>query len=224
MNPEEEVVDPNYNPEEEVLGCDYKIVDLPEVKIENNEAEEEVVFSAKSKIYRWTDSQWKERGIGELKIIRNKKSSIYRCFLRQEQTMKLRCMFEIVGQHKWLPEKLKTAEKSWLWSCYDYSEGKAKFEKFCARFKTEQEYEKFEQMFKKGYEENAKLVESKIATKKEVTTTKTEVHSNVSETKEEHHQKEDQKETHQKDDHPKDEHHKEEHQKEEHKDAPAKTA
>ena len=167
MNADEEIKDPNYNPEEEVVGCDYKIVDLPEITIESKEADEEVVFCAKSKLYRWTDDQWKERGVGELKIIKNKHSLIYRCFLRQEQTMKLRCMFDILGQKSWLPEKLMTSEKSWFWSCIDHSDPKSKLEKFCARFKTVEEYEKFQKEFLNAHEHNTKLAVEKMKGKKE---------------------------------------------------------
>ena len=168
MNADEEVNDPNYNPEEEVVGCDFKIIDLPEVKIETGEENEEILFSTKSKLYRWADEQWKERGVGELKIIENKTSSVVRCFLRQEQTMKLRCMFEVVSTAGCVLEKLKTAEKSWFWSCVDYSEGKAKVERLCARFKTNEDSELFATEFAKALEANKKIHEKKKEKKVEV--------------------------------------------------------
>lgn len=165
MDKDEEVTDPNYNPEEEVIGTDFKIIDLPEVKIETGEDNEEVVFGAKSKLYRWDKGEWKERGIGELKIIRNKISGVHRCFQRQEQNMKLRCMFEIVGSPGCHLEKLKTAEKSWFWTCIDFSDGAPKVEKFCARFKTPEDFEKFAQEFAKAHEINTKIAADKLAKK-----------------------------------------------------------
>ena len=161
MDKDEEIQDPDYNPEEEVVNTDYKIVDLPEVKVETNEGQEEVIFSAKSKMYRFTDNQWKERGIGELKIVKNKPTSRVRCFLKQEQTFKLRCMFELLAETGESLEKLKTAEKSWMWKCIDFSEGKAKVEKFCARFKTAEDFDKFAEEFKKGVEHNTKTAAEK---------------------------------------------------------------
>lgn len=52
-------VDDNYDPEAEVVG-NWKVCDLPEVPVVTGEEEEELVWKARSKIYRWR-SEWKER-------------------------------------------------------------------------------------------------------------------------------------------------------------------
>ncbi len=65
---ENEVNDPNYNPEEEVVG-DFKPIlgHLPVVKNEVDSDEIEIT-KFRTKLYRFRDKQWKERGVGDLKI------------------------------------------------------------------------------------------------------------------------------------------------------------
>ena len=51
------------------------IISLPElVDHKTGEEEDEKIFSHRSKLYRYdnTSSQWKERGIGDMKILRNR--------------------------------------------------------------------------------------------------------------------------------------------------------
>ena len=147
----------DYNPEEEVFEGNWKLVDLPVINIDNGETEEDEVFLARAKIYRFSDNQWKERGIGNFRILKNKLNGRYRAILRQDQVLKFRCHFWITGKGLCQLEKLPTAEKSLFWNCLDFSEDEIKFEKFCIRLKTEEEIEKMKEVFKKAYEENSKL-------------------------------------------------------------------
>ena len=52
-------VEEDYDPEAPVVG-NWKLCDLPEVPVVTGEEEEEVVWKARSKIYRWR-GEWKER-------------------------------------------------------------------------------------------------------------------------------------------------------------------
>ena len=46
---------------------------LPDnVKLVTGEEEEEVVFEARAKLLRYVEKQWKERGIGQIKILRSR--------------------------------------------------------------------------------------------------------------------------------------------------------
>ena len=78
--------------------------------------------------------------------------------------MKLRCMFEIIGDKCHL-EKLLSAEKSWYWTCVDYSDGAPKLEKFCVRFKTQEEADKFKEEFAKAHDANFAIAKAKVAGK-----------------------------------------------------------
>ena len=83
---------------EEVEGQDgdklhfEPVIPLPgEIKIVTNEEGLEVVFCERAKLYRFdADSgQWKERGVGEMKLLRHPKSGQGRVLMRREQIKKL---------------------------------------------------------------------------------------------------------------------------------------
>ncbi len=157
LDKDEDNVDPNYNPEEEVAEGNWKIVDLPQVTIETGEKDEEEIFKARAKLYRWKEEQWKERGVGDIRILKNKITGKHRAVLRQDQTLKIRCHFYIHGSDLCQLQKLKTAEKSLFWTCADFSEEKLAIERFCLRLKTDQEIEEFTKIWQASYEENNKL-------------------------------------------------------------------
>ena len=62
------------NPEEELAVGDWKIVDLPKMDIKDVEEGEDVLIKYRSKIYRWKDNEWKERGLGNFLILKNKET------------------------------------------------------------------------------------------------------------------------------------------------------
>ena len=59
----EEQVDENYNPEEEVVDGNWKIIDLPKVDVATGEETQETLFEAKMKLYRFDNNQWKSLNI-----------------------------------------------------------------------------------------------------------------------------------------------------------------
>jgi len=69
MAEKEEYCDENYNPEEDKVEGDYKLIDLPEVPKMTGEEEETVLGEFRCKLYRWRNKEWKERGLGDLKIL-----------------------------------------------------------------------------------------------------------------------------------------------------------
>ena len=42
----------------------------------------------RTKLFRWRDEQWKERGIGNAKLMRDKEQKQIRFIMRQEKTLK----------------------------------------------------------------------------------------------------------------------------------------
>ncbi len=68
-----------YSPIQVVQGEDVHfepIVQLEEVEVRTGEEDEEVVYSQRAKLYRFTDGQWKERGVGDMKILKHKQTGI----------------------------------------------------------------------------------------------------------------------------------------------------
>ena len=149
--------DDNYNPEEEVLDGNWKQIDLPDTEAKSGEEETEEIFNVRAKLYRWRDEQWKERGVGQAKVLKHKESGRYNFMLRQESTLKIMAFTYITGANLCQLQKLETADKSLFWSCIDASDGAPKLEKFCLRVKTGEELVQFKAAFELAYKENGKL-------------------------------------------------------------------
>lgn len=53
------------------------------------EEDEDTIFKTKCKLYRIHDGQWKERGQGDMKLLRHKTHKKIRLIMRQEKTHKI---------------------------------------------------------------------------------------------------------------------------------------
>ena len=63
---------------------------MHEVKVETGEENEDTFWKCRSKLYRWAaGSEWKERGLGEAKLLQHKETKKIRFLLRQEKTLKI---------------------------------------------------------------------------------------------------------------------------------------
>src|SRR6218665_1259489 len=59
--------------EEENFGIHFNpIVQLPEVEVKTGEEDEDELFRERAKLYRFDNGQWKERGVGDMKILKNR--------------------------------------------------------------------------------------------------------------------------------------------------------
>jgi Ran-binding protein 1 len=79
-------------PEEECAAEFAPVVQLDEVEVSTGEEEEEALFDAKSKLYRFDNDngEWKERGVGQSKILQHKANKRIRFLFRQDKTLKIR--------------------------------------------------------------------------------------------------------------------------------------
>ncbi|XP_065643044.1 uncharacterized protein LOC136074635 [Hydra vulgaris] len=114
------------------------------------EENDEVMYSNRLKLYRYdlTTKRWKERGIGELKITRDKTNNNCRIVMRREQVRKLCANHAIVADMELKPQG--KSNKAWVWSTQaDISDGEAKSGQFCANFKTSESATDFKLCFDK---------------------------------------------------------------------------
>ncbi|PIO33185.1 hypothetical protein AB205_0085310, partial [Aquarana catesbeiana] len=102
------------------------IVSLPEVEVKSGEEDEEVLFKERAKLYRWDRlaNQWKERGVGEIKILYHQERKYYRILMRREQVLKV-CANHVISKDMKLAP-LSTSQNSFVWIANDYS-GKCHF-------------------------------------------------------------------------------------------------
>lgn len=121
----------NYDP------CpDFKpIVPLPaEVKVTTGEEDETVVFSSRAKLFRFVDKQWKERGLGEMKLLKHNITGKVRVLMRREQIHKI-CANHIITLDMEI-KPMKNETKAYFWVANDFADEVLTLEKFCIRFKT----------------------------------------------------------------------------------------
>uniref|UniRef100_A0A8C7XAI0 E3 SUMO-protein ligase RanBP2 n=1 Tax=Oryzias sinensis TaxID=183150 RepID=A0A8C7XAI0_9TELE len=150
------------------------VVPLPDlVEVSTGEENEQSIFSHRAKLYRFDKDvgQWKERGIGDLKILQNYDSKRVRLIMRRDQVLKL-CANHWISETMKL-EPMKGAEKAWVWSAMDFSEdGEGKIEQLAVRFKLQETANTFKQVFEESKVAQAKAelitpMASRLATPKD---------------------------------------------------------
>ncbi|XP_066920121.1 uncharacterized protein [Clytia hemisphaerica] len=123
---------------------------------------EETIFENRSKLYRFDseNKQWKERGLGVLKITRTKGQNSCRVLMRRDQVHKLCANHAVVSTMEFKPLSEKSYKHWTLFTQADFSEEEQKPEYFCAIFKTSE----IAKEFKEKFDECIQIVGGKSAT------------------------------------------------------------
>lgn len=157
---------PELYPEgEEVIEGDWTRpqVDLHEVRVVTGEEDEEVFWSHRAKLYRWAKSAatWKERGLGEARLLRHKTTRRIRFLLRQEKTLKIVANHYVYKQGAFCELKPNvSSDKIWVWTVRDYAEDEPCVEQFALKFGQVEAATEFKSKFEEAIAENAKLFEA----------------------------------------------------------------
>lgn len=115
------------------------IVKLPEVTdLKTGEEGEATEFSQRARLYRFDNGEWKERGVGEMKILHNSETGRYRLLLRREQVLKVACNHYITPDMQLQP--LAASDRAWCWYAVDYAENEPKNEHLAVKFKVSFKY------------------------------------------------------------------------------------
>uniref|UniRef100_A0A8C5IG62 E3 SUMO-protein ligase RanBP2 n=1 Tax=Junco hyemalis TaxID=40217 RepID=A0A8C5IG62_JUNHY len=123
------------------------IVSLPEVEVKSGEEDEEILFKERAKLYRWDRdvTQWKERGVGEIKILFHTQKKYYRVLMRRDQVLKVCANHVITKEMNLVPSD--TSNNAFIWTATDYADGEVKVEQFAVRFKSQEMANSFKKMF-----------------------------------------------------------------------------
>jgi hypothetical protein len=123
------------------------VVHLSPVELKTGEEDENILFCERAKLYRFDSSsnQMKERGTGEMKILQHKTTKRYRILMRREYILKLCANHKITSQMELNPHPV--SPNTYIWSAMDYSDGEAKHETLCVKFKTDEQAGKFSKIF-----------------------------------------------------------------------------
>lgn len=167
---------------------DFKpIVPLPaEIKVKTGEEDEFTIFSSRAKLFRFVDMQWKERGLGEIKLLKHKITGKVRVLMRREQVHKICANHVITSEMEISPMKNET--KAYFWVANDFADEAVVLEMFCIRFKTSDIAQEFYRNFEKARLEaaNSKTVEIHTDKHDLKNTTKASTPSDVSSKSEDH--------------------------------------
>lgn len=124
--------------EEFVPTAEFKpVIPLPElVELKTGEEGENILFEERAKLHRFDSEgkQWKERGVGKVKILQDPTTGKVRILMRREQVLKVCCNHFVTADMKFTASS--SSDRAWTWYAQDYSEGEMKTELFAIRFKT----------------------------------------------------------------------------------------
>jgi len=124
------------------------VIPLPEkVEVVTGEEGLETVFDDRAKLLRFDSNtkEWKEKGIGQMKILHNPKDNYYQLLMRREVILKVCCNQRLTADLELKP--VTSSDKAMSWVGQDYSEGECKKELFAIRFKTIEQLHAFKNKF-----------------------------------------------------------------------------
>jgi len=129
------------------------IVNLPPVQTKTLEEDEEDMLKLRAKLFRYDSEseprEWKERGTGDIKILKHKQLGTCRILMRRDKTLK------ICANHSVLPQlELKTncgSDRAWVWSTpADFADEEPKPELLAIRFANAENAQKFHEVFEQA--------------------------------------------------------------------------
>ena len=145
------------------------VIPLPDkIEVKTGEENEEVMFSHRAKLYRFVaeEKQWKDRGVGDIKLLRNNLTGKMRVLMRREQVLKLCANHQITTDMKLQPNA--GSDRSWVWSTpADFSEEECRPERLAVRFKNEEIAKQFKEKFERCQEILKEQASLKLPTQEE---------------------------------------------------------
>jgi len=126
------------------------VVYLKEVQVKTNEEDEEEMMKLRCKLYRYstaeTPGEWKERGTGDVKILKHTKKQTCRLLMRQDKTLKIRANHYITPYMELKPNC--GSDRAWVWSVVaDFADEEPKQECFAIRFANAENAQIFKDKF-----------------------------------------------------------------------------
>ncbi|KAL9606808.1 MAG: hypothetical protein Q9179_000016 [Wetmoreana sp. 5 TL-2023] len=128
------------------------------VDTKTNEELEEQTFKMRAKLFRFDrDSrEWKERGTGDVRLLKHKENAKTRLVMRRDKTLKV-CANHYVVPNMHLEPNVGS-DRSWVWNAAaDVSEGEPEAQTLAIRFANSENANLFKDAFVKAQQENEAL-------------------------------------------------------------------
>eukprot|EP00177_Eucheuma_denticulatum_P005015 GFKZ01009137.1.p1 GENE.GFKZ01009137.1~~GFKZ01009137.1.p1 ORF type:complete len:213 (+),score=59.06 GFKZ01009137.1:539-1177(+) len=144
-------------PDEDFSKHYEPVVRLAEVETKTGEEDEEVLFKIRSKLFRFSKelSEWKERGTGDVRILKHKENKKIRLLMRREKTLKI-CLNHYVNPSVELKENVGS-DRSWVWHGVDYADGERDEALLAIRFRDSTNAMSFKEAYDSAREYMTKL-------------------------------------------------------------------
>lgn len=149
------------------------LVHLEKIKVVTNEEDEDILFQKRAKLYMFVkedvyggeqrQNYWKERGLGDIKVLSHRETGKCRVLMRQEKTLKICANFYPQVS---APLAKNTSAKSWLFHAFDPldtsgdgdedTEGSAspELKQYAVKFKTQEFADEFKTQFEVAQKKN----------------------------------------------------------------------
>ncbi|XP_054516792.2 ran-specific GTPase-activating protein-like [Pan troglodytes] len=139
-NTDESNHDPQFEP----------IVSLPEQEIKTLEEDEEELFKMRAKLFRFASEndlpEWKERGTGDVKLLKHKEKGAIRFLMRRDKTLKICANHYITPMMELKPNA--GSDRAWVWNTHaDFADECPKPELLAIRFLNAENAQKFKTKF-----------------------------------------------------------------------------
>lgn len=132
-----------------------------EVETKTNEEMEEQTFKMRAKLFRFDreSREWKERGTGDVRLLKHRDNGKTRLVMRRDKTLKVCANHYIVPDMRLSPNI--GSDRSWVWNAAaDVSEGEPEAQTLAIRFANSENAELFKDAFIKAQQENEALFEA----------------------------------------------------------------
>jgi len=132
------------------------VVHLTEkVETKTNEEAEEQTFKMRAKLFKFDSEsrEWKERGTGDVRLLKHRENGKTRLVMRRDKTLKV-CANHYIGPDMKLSPNVGS-DRSWVWNAAaDVSEGAPEAQTLAIRFANAENANLFKDAFIKAQQEN----------------------------------------------------------------------
>lgn len=145
-------------PESEDIHFEPVIRLTEKVEVKTNEESEEQLFKMRAKLFKFVreTSEWKERGTGDIRLLKHRENGKTRLVMRRDKTLKVCANHYIVPEMKLSPNV--GSDRSWVWNAAaDVSEGEPEAVTLAIRFGNADNANLFKDVFIKAQRDNEAL-------------------------------------------------------------------
>ena len=139
--------DPQFDP---VIKLEHQ------VEVKTHEEDEDVVFKIRAKLFRFDkeSKEWKERGTGDVRLLKHKETHKVRLVMRRDKTLKV-CANHFLNPDIRLQPNVGS-DRSWVYNvAADMSDGEPNAETLAIRFANSENAQLFKKEFENAQNDNA---------------------------------------------------------------------